>query len=334
MRTTPTDAGRDPCADLTPEQRRAVVARVGDSTLTLCDFARRINMQNQYLRARFAAPEQRRALLRAWVDSEILAAEARARGLDREPAVRHAITTQLARQLETEVRSQVPPPVITEAEVERYYQEHRNEYDTPEQVRASHIVLTNRARAEQVLAEARAHASDDAYWRELVRRETVDNATRDIGGDLGFFTQDGGNSVPPEVARAAFALRTPGEVAPHVVESARGGPNHSPGYHIVRFVARREALHRTLDEVRRPIRNRLWRERFDAAQDEAVRSLVERLRRQARITIDEQALAQVRIDVPSPGTPAALPGVPPGSPLVPPPSVPPPAAPGAVRSTR
>jgi peptidyl-prolyl cis-trans isomerase C len=311
-----------------------VVARVGESTLTLCDFARRIGMQNQYLRARFSAPEQRRALLRAWVDSELLAAEARARGLDRDPAVRHAITSQLARQLESELRGQVQPPVITEAEVERYYNEHRAEYDTPEQVRASHIVTGSRAQAERILAEARAHASDDSFWRELARRESADAATRDIGGDLGFFTQDGGQTVPPEVARAAFALRNPGDVSPQVVESAHGGPGHGPGFHVVRFVARREALHRTLDEVRRPIRNRLWRERFDAAQDEAVRSLIQRLRREARVTIDEGALAQVRLDLPPPGTPAAIPGAPPASPLVPPGVVPPPPAAGAPGAPR
>lgn len=327
------DAGQDPCAELTAEQRTLVVARVGESTLTLCDFAQRMNLQNQYLRARFQAPEQRRALLRAWVDAELLAHEARARGLDQDPAVRHAITAQLARQLESELRGQVPPPVITDADVERYYEEHRSEYATPEQVRASHVVLPSRERAERVLAEARAHAEDDAFWRELVRRESSDPATREIGGDLGFFTPEGGQTVPAEVARAAFALRTTGEVAAQVVASAHGGPNRAPGFHVVRLVARREALHRTLDEVRRPIRNRLWRERFDAAQEAAVRTVMERLRREAQVTVNDEALAQVRIEVP-PGVAPALPGVPPASPMVRPGIVPPPAAAGAPGGSR
>ena len=51
-------AGRrvDPCAILEPSQRDLVVARVGDQSLTLCDFTRRVNSQNPYLRARFNAP--------------------------------------------------------------------------------------------------------------------------------------------------------------------------------------------------------------------------------------------------------------------------------------
>jgi hypothetical protein len=300
------DAGQDPCASLTPEQRTTVVARVGDSTLTLCDFAQRINLQNQYLRARFQAPEQRRALLRSWVDAELLAVEARNRGLDRDPSVQHAITSQLARQLESDLRANVPQPEVSDADIEQYYNEHRAEYDTPEQVRAAQLVVGNRTRADQLLADARAHASDDAYWRDLVRRETSDPVTRETGGDLGFFGPQGGITVAPEVATAAFALHQTGEIAPTVIESAHGGPSHGPGFHIVRYISRREAVHRSLDEVRRAIRNRLWRERFDRAQNDAVRGLVERLRTQTPVSIDENALQQIHLDVaPAPTQPAA-----------------------------
>ena len=293
-----TDAGQDPCATLTPEQRTTVVARVGDSTLTLCDFAQRISMQNQYLRARFQAPEQRRALLRSWVDAELLAVEAHNRGLDHDPSVQHAITSQLARQLETDLRAGVQAPEVSDADVLAYYTAHRTEYDTPEQVRASQIVLPTRERADHLLADVQAHAADDAYWREAVRRESTDPITRQTGGDLGFFALQGAATVTPEVAVAAFALHHPGEIATQVIESVGGGPNRGHGYHIVRFIARRDALHRTIDEVRRAIHNRLWREQFDRAQNEAVHTLIERLRAQTPVTIDDNALAQIRIDLP------------------------------------
>src|SRR5581483_6254165 len=89
----------DPCGGLTEAQRTAVVARVGDQRLTLCDFARRMNLQNPYQRARFNSPEARRALVQSWVDAELLAAEAHDQGLDQDPEVRRAITMRLARAL-------------------------------------------------------------------------------------------------------------------------------------------------------------------------------------------------------------------------------------------
>ena len=291
-------AGRrvDPCAILEPSQRDLVVARVGDQSLTLCDFTRRVNSQNPYLRARFNAPEQRRALLQAWIDAELLAAEAHSRGLDDEPEVRRFVTLQLARRLDAATRAEVPAPAVTDAEVRAYYDAHQRDYVTEAQVRASQIVLPTRAAADATLAELTAHPDDDAMFRERVRRLSVDPDSRAADGDLGFFPQAGGGSVPPEVAGAAFALQRNGQLADRVVESAHGGPNRGPGFHIVRLTARRDALHRTLEEETRRIRALLLRQKLNAAQEAAVTALVTRLRGSTTVTIDEAALGRVRVD--------------------------------------
>ncbi len=289
-----------------------MVARVGDQSLTLCDFARRINSQNPYLRARFAAPEQRRALLQSWLEAELLAAEARERHLADAPEVRRAVTMQLARQLEREVRNGIAQPEVSDAEVRAYYEAHRSEYETEAQVRASQIAFASRADAEAALTELRAHPDDDAAFREKVRRLSTDTASRAADGDLGFFSRTGGNGVEPEVAAAAFALTRTGELAP-VVESAHGGPNRGAGFHVVRLTARRDALHRTLEEETRRIRGRLLRDKRDQAEEAAMRALVERLRGAANIQIDEAALARVTVTPPQGTVPPALTGpLPPG----------------------
>jgi hypothetical protein len=309
------DAGADPCEQLAPAERDQIVARVGDRSMTVCDFARRLAGQNPYLRARLNTPEARRALVRAWVDGELLALEARTRGLDNDPSVRNAVLSQLARQVESEVRAGVAPAEVSEADVERYYREHISEYETPEQVRFSHIVLSSRADADRVLAEAQRVAGDDAAWRNLVRSNTRDESTRETGGDVGFVGREGSAQVPAELAQAAFRLRNVGEVLGEVVQSAHGGANHGPGFHVVRMIARREALRRSLDDVRRAIRNRLFEERNDQAQSNAVRELVARLRRDNPVQVDEAALSAVRIDV-APGVgPAMRAGV--GQPIIP-----------------
>lgn len=309
------DAGADPCEQIAPGERDQIVARVGERSMTVCDFARRLAGQNPYLRARLNTPEARRALVRAWVDGELLALEARTRGLDNDPSVRNAVLSQLARQVESEVRAGVAPAEVSEADVERYYREHISEYETPEQVRFSQIVLSSRADADRVLAEAQRVASDDAAWRNLVRSNTRDESTRETGGDVGFVGREGSAQVPAELAQAAFRLRNVGEVLGEVVQSARGGANHGPGFHVLRMIARREALRRSLDDVRRAIRNRLFEERNDQAQSNAVRELVARLRRDNPVQVDEAALSGVRIDV-APGVgPAMRAGV--GQPIVP-----------------
>lgn len=291
-------AGRrvDPCAILEPSQRDLVVARVGDQSLTLCDFTRRVNSQNPYLRARFNAPEQRRALLQSWVDAELLAAEAEHRGLDREPEVRRAVIIQLARRLEQSTRDAVPTPTVTDAEVRAYYDAHRAEYDTDAEVRASQIVLRTRAEAERVLADVRAHEADDGYFRAQARARSVDVPSQSRDGDLAFFPRSGGASVVPEVAEAAFSIERNGQILDRVVESAHGGVNHGPGFHVIRLTARRDALHRTVDDEQQRIRRRLVNEKLNAAQEAAVAALLARLRGSTAVSIDEAALGRVRVD--------------------------------------
>ncbi len=309
-------APADPCAILEPQQRDLVVARIGDQSMTLCDFTRRVNSQNPYLRARFNAPEQRRALLQSWVDAELLAAEAQHRGLDREPEVRRAVIIQLARRLEQSVRDAVPDPTVTDPEVRAYYEAHRAEYDTDAEVRASQIVLATREEAQRVLADVRAHEADDAYFRQQARTRTTEQAQRATEGDVGFFPHTGGAAVVPEVADAAFSIERNGQILDHVVESAHGGPDHGPGFHVIRRTARRDALHRTLDDEQARIRRRLMNEKLNTSQDQAVQALVTRLRASSPVTIDEAALAAVHVDAePRAGeghvvAPPAIPGGP------------------------
>lgn len=312
------DAATDPCADIPAAERNTILAQVGSAQLTLCDFAKRLATQNPYLRARLNTPDSRRGLVRAWVDSEVLALEARTRGMDQEPSVRNAIFSQLARQIESETRAGVTAPTVAESEVERYYNEHQSEYQSPEQVRFSQIVLSDRAAADRVLIEAQRVAGDDAAWRSLVTRETRDENSRATGGDMGFVSREGSGTVPRDLAAAAFGLHDVGQVLGQVIETQTGGPNRTHAFHVLRMIAHRDALRRPLDDVRRAIRNRLFEQRNDEAQNQAIRTLLERLRREHPVSIDERALGQVHIDAPPLGTPPAMPGRGLGQPMLPP----------------
>lgn len=94
-----------------------------------------------------------------------------------------------------------------------------------EQVHARHIVVESEAAAEGILAALEAGADFVA----LARQHSLDLATRDNGGDLGWFPR---GLVAPELENAAFALQ-PGQVSE---------PIHlGEGYHIVQVVEREAA---------------------------------------------------------------------------------------------
>jgi parvulin-like peptidyl-prolyl isomerase len=94
-----------------------------------------------------------------------------------------------------------------------------------EQVHARHIVVESEEAGEGILAALEAGADFVA----LARQHSLDLATRDNGGDLGWFSR---GLVAPELENAAFGLQ-PGQVSE---------PIHlGEGYHIVQVVEREAA---------------------------------------------------------------------------------------------
>ena len=146
----------------------------------------------------------------------------------------------------------VPP-----ADVERTYNDNAEQYSTPEQIRASHILLKTeggqedtavKARAEEVLEQAKAGAD----FSELARKFSEDEASATNGGDLDYF---GRGRMVPEFDQAAFALEA-GQIS-HLVKSQYG-------YHIIKVVDKKPSSTRPLADVRQQIIDQLASERAQA----------------------------------------------------------------------
>lgn len=162
---------------------------------------------------------------------------------------------------------------VTDPEVERHYTENVQEFQAPEMVRVSQIVVTTRDEALQLRDRLR---REPQSFAELARRHSVAPEGRN-GGDLGYIARGSGF---PEVFDTCFSLprNATSEVTP------------SPyGFHIFRVTDKKPAQRQTLEQVRGQIVERLGREKRARAQSEYVAAL----RKRASVEIDEQALAAV-----------------------------------------
>jgi peptidyl-prolyl cis-trans isomerase C len=304
------DAGRDsgPGAGrthgLTKQQSGEVLVKVGDTSITVGDFAARLADQSPYLRARYNSPERRREFLDNLIRFELLAAEARRRGYEKLPDVdRTRKQVMIQQMMKAEFEDRVRLQDVTDQEIQAYYEAHPEEFNKPEQVRVSHIQMADRAAAQRVLAQILAAPNDVALFRRLAEQHNVDPETRDRLGDLRFFSriaerQAGEPEVAPPIVEAAFAIPQIGGVHRELVRSERG-------WHIVKLTGKRAALHRTLEEARRPIQNRLWREK----RERAIEEFITRLRREANVQENLALLSEVRLNIPE-GMPAELPELP------------------------
>lgn len=280
---------------LTKAQADQVLIKVGETTITAGQFAERLADLSPYLRARYNSPERRREFLDNMVRFELLAIAAKEKGFDRTPEVERTRKEVMVQKLMEQLFADkgIKPAEVTEAEIKAYYDAHQDEFSKPEQVRASHIVIKNRAAAERVLKEALAGAADAEKFRQLAKDHNEDPATKARFGDLRFFSRpEKKDPSEPDVADAvrvaAFAIAEIGGVHPQLVQS-------EAGFHVIKLTGKRAALSRSLDEARRLIQNRLWRER----REQAIDKFIADLRSKANVEEHLESLSQVKVDPPA-----------------------------------
>lgn len=281
---------------LPPEQAGRVLAKVGDKTITLGDFAQTLERMDQFDRLRYQTKERRRDLLNEMVDAELLAMEAKRRGLDKQPEAEDAVRQILRDAILAQARAALPLPTeIPESEVRAYYEAHIQRFSEPERRRVGAIVLDSKPEAEKVL-KAAVKIKNATEWGELFYKHSVTapktrgpNAPLDAAGDLGIVGPPddarGGNAKVPEAVRAAvFRIGNVGSVADAIV---RDGDK----FYIVRMHGITAAHHRSLAEADRTIRIALMQEKMQTIE----RDLEAELKKKFPVEINDKALAAVKL---------------------------------------
>jgi peptidyl-prolyl cis-trans isomerase C len=257
-----------------------VVARVNGETVTKVEFDDAVAAVEQRNQGPVPA-DQRDRVLRGVLDQlvgiKLLTQEAAARKIAVPEADIEAQLTQMRQQfpseevfsqalkqqnktvdmLKAEARSSLAIQKMLEAtlagkiavtpqQAQDFYDKNPDQFKRPEQVRASHILITVQQGAD-VAAKAAAKRKAEGVLKQvkagsdfasLAKANSQDPGSAINGGDLGFFQR--GQMVPP-FDQAAFTMK-PGSTS-ELVETQFG-------YHIIRVVEKKEAGTVSLDEVR------------------------------------------------------------------------------------
>jgi peptidyl-prolyl cis-trans isomerase C len=276
------------------EELDAPLATIGDVTITVREFEDQLDRQAPYIKSRYSSLEQKKEFLDSLVRFEVLAAEAKKRGLDQDPEVIRTMKSVMVQKLlHEEFEKTIPTDSITDAEVKTYYDAHTAEYVRPEQVRCSAIVVKDKTTAEKIATEAAGDAGKtNKGFRDMVDKYSLDDTTKTRGGDLRYFAKDGTDEdedvkVPAPVIVAAFALPQTGSVSA-AIDAGNGT------WWILKETGHRRPMTKSLDEVATTVRAKLARDKRVAAEDD----FVAKLKESSKIEIDEDNLAKVRIDVP------------------------------------
>lgn len=269
------------------DEKENILAQVGSYKLTLEEFEIQIqSLPPQLQMALLRNPQMKEQFLDRWVDITLIAQEARDKKLDQDPEIQAKIedimNAVLAQEfLQREIEGKVK---ITDDEIETYYKGHKEEFTSPESVKARHILLKVPEGAdEKAWKEAESKAKDikkklenGEDFAELAKKYSDDPGSKNKGGDLGFFTK---GRMVPEFESAAFSLK-PGEMSDPVKTNF--------GYHIIEVKEKKAASTKALPEVQAQMRQTLQREKQQRLQDE----LIEKLKAKYPVKVNRDLLTE------------------------------------------
>lgn len=194
---------------------------------------------------------------------------------------------------------------IPEADLNAFYQSNLSQYQTPAQVRASHILFkldgkdekAVQAKAEEVLKMAKAPGADFAA---LAKKYSEDESNSQNGGDLDYF---GRGRMVAEFEQAAFAMKS-GEISNAPVKTAFG-------FHIIKMVDNKPESTRPLSEVRTEIEDQLKWQKAQAEAEKIAKGLeaslktaadLDRVAKEKGMTVAESGLILSADPIPGIGT--------------------------------
>ena len=242
-----------------------VVLTIGSTKVSKSEYEQFINALPPQIQTEAKGPNKRK-VAEQYAELRLMAEEARKRKIDQTPAAKIQISLQqdqmLAQMLFRDLQTSVK---MDDAAVQKYYDEHKNEY---EEVKARHILVRFKdsrvplREGQKELSDAEAMAKAQELKKQLdgggdfaalAKTESDDTGTGAQGGDLGQFAR---GSMVPEFDTAAFSQPI-GKV---------GDPVRSAfGYHLIKVEQRKsKALAEVKDQIEKTLRPELAKAEVEA----------------------------------------------------------------------
>ncbi|ESW93699.1 peptidylprolyl isomerase [Mesorhizobium sp. LSJC268A00] len=260
----PADAAAAPAA--APVDPNAVIATVNGQKLTEAD----LGLAEGELSQQFSQlpPEQRRAAaLSAAIEIRVMAAQAVATGLDKDPEFQRRMAFLQQRALHGEMVEKGVVDKVTDAEVRARYDQEIASTPPVNEIHARHILVKTKEEAEAIIKQL----DGGADFQKLANEHTSDPSGKTNGGDLGWF---GPGQMVPEFDKAAVAL----EIGKYTKEPVQT----QFGWHVIKLEDKRTKQPPAFDDVKDQAKQAVIRDKYFA--------LVKQLRGAAKVEIPDANL--------------------------------------------
>lgn len=213
---------------------KKVLAKVNGIEITDMDLNLLIRSLDPQVAMQFYSPEGQERLLEELINQELFYTEAVENNFAEEDdfkaeleKMKKSILKQYA------LRKVLAEATVTSEEVEEFYNSHKENYNKPEEVRASHILVQSEEEAKSIIEKI-----NEGTSFEDAAKEYSSCPSSNAGGDLGKFTR---GKMVPEFEEAAFKMEI-GQISEPVKTQF--------GYHIIKVTEKTPEGVMSFEEVK------------------------------------------------------------------------------------
>lgn len=260
------------CNKKTEQKAGAYVAKVGKTLITETEVEKEFKNLPPQIQKVFEGKEGREKFIDELVKKEMLYQEAKSRGFENDAEYKQKLEdfkklTLISLLLQKEIEDKVK---VGDSDAKAYYDSHKEEFMTNNQIRASHILVKTEEEANSIFNDVKKGAD----FAKLAQSKSIDSGSAKNGGDLGYFSR---GQMVPEFESAAFKLKV-GEISKPV--------RTQYGYHIIKVTEKKEGKPIEFDKIKDLVIQKLTAEK----QKEVFDSYIDGLKKKYNTEIKKEAL--------------------------------------------
>lgn len=237
-----------------------VIAKVENEVITEKEIDKLLDNLDPQMSAMYRTPEGRAALVEEIINARLFAIKGTEEGLDKSPEFLDEVERFKKHALmKVTVDKMMENVAATDEDAKKFYDENPSQFTQPEQIRASHILVSDDVEMEKVLNELK----EGVAFEEVAKKYST-CPSKENGGDLGFF---GKGQMVPEFEAAAFALEV-GKISEPVKTQF--------GVHVIRLDVKNAESKIPIEDVMDQLKSYLQNQKRSEAYQEMLQQLKEK----------------------------------------------------------
>lgn len=264
--------------DFSLDSDDSIVATVADRSITVDAFKKKMLQRSGGRAQYFSSLDKKRVLLNEIIQRELQIVNARKAGYQNDPDIQVALDNLIIIKLRTKQLAPLLSEIsIDDEEIADYYQSNIKKYTTPAMSRVALIKMSFsnwtsvekqneiKTKAQEILKLARTLPESVRGFGSLAAKYSEDQATRYIGGDMGWVKLGQNSKLNKVVAKAISALKNNGELSPAI--KAEGG------YYLAKLIRKKPEQQQKIAVVSQSIRRILLHKKHKQVEAEWLSSL-------------------------------------------------------------